>query len=136
MRRFRLIEHTADVGLIAYGSDIAESFANAAYGMFSIMIDMRTVRLNETRMIELAENNSENLLFSWLNELLYFFDAEKLLFRQFDIERSDGLSIKAKCTGEKVDPVRHHLKTGVKSATYHMLQVDSQKNQVRVIFDI
>ena len=37
MRKFKLIEHTADIGLTAYGKTLAEAFANAAYGMFSII---------------------------------------------------------------------------------------------------
>jgi SHS2 domain-containing protein len=42
----------------------------------------------------------------------------------------------ADCFGEKYDASRHRLKTGVKSATYHMLEVDSAKNRVQVIFDV
>jgi len=48
----------------------------------------------------------------------------------------DGRQLKATCYGEKYDPSRHHLKTGVKSATYHMLKVDKENNQVQVIFDV
>jgi SHS2 domain-containing protein len=40
------------------------------------------------------------------------------------------------CYGERYDPARHRLKTGIKSATYHMLEVDAEKHRVRVIFDI
>jgi SHS2 domain-containing protein len=59
-----------------------------------------------------------------------------LLFKRFDIVELDGCRLTAVCYGEKYDPSRHHLKTGVKSATYHLLKVDREKNQVQVIFDI
>ena len=72
MRRFRLIEHTADVGLVAYGRNLAEAFANAAYGMFSIIADLRTVKATESRSLELNEDGYEALLFEWLNSLIYF----------------------------------------------------------------
>ena len=136
MKRFELIEHTADTGLIAYGRTLAEAFANAAYGLFSIIADLRSVREIESRTIELEEADTESLLFEWLNSLIYLFDVEGLLFKKFDIDDFSERRLKAVCHGEKYDPSRHRLKIGVKSATYHMLKVDKIKNQVQVIFDI
>ena len=136
MKRYQLIEHTADVGLIAYGQTLAEAFGNAAYGMFSIIAELRTVREVESRRLEVREKDLDSLLFEWLNRLIYFLDVDMLLLKRFDISDLDENRLKAVCYGEKYDPSRHHLKTGVKSATYHMLKVDREKNQVRVIFDI
>ena len=136
MKRFRFIEHTADVGLIAYGRSPAEAFANAAYGLFSIIAELKTVKEIESRQLELNEEDSEALLFEWLNRLIYLFDVEMLLLKRFDVTDFDGRGLKAICYGEKYDPSRHQLKTGVKSATYHLLKVDKEKNQVQVIFDV
>ncbi len=136
MKRFQLIEHTADIGLIAYGGTLAEAFANAAYGLFSIIAELKTVKETESRQLELSEEDPEALLFEWLNRLIYLFDVDMLLLKRFDIRDFDGRGLKAICYGEKYDPSRHQLKTGVKSATYHMLKVDKGKNQVRVIFDV
>ena len=136
MKRYELIEHTADLGLVSYGKDIAEAFANAAFGMFSIMAEMDEVKEVESRRIEIKEDDAESLLFEWLNSLLYYFDVETLLFKRFDIMEFGEGHMKADCWGEKYDPSRHRLKTGVKSATYHMLEVDGKKNRVQVIFDV
>ena len=136
MKRFKLIEHTADIGLIAYGQDLAEAFSNAAYGLFSIITDLRRVRKVESRIVELQERSPEDLLFSWLNHLIYLFDTEQMLFKSWDVQEFDGLKIKSVCFGEKADPLRHDLKLGVKAATYYMVKVDPEKNQVQVIFDI
>ena len=136
MKRYQLIEHTADVGLVAYGRTLAEAFGNAAYGMFSIMAELRRVREVESRQLEISEKNREDLLFEWLNSLIYFFDVEMLLLKRFDIKDFGGCKLKAICYGEKYDPSRHRLKIGVKSATYYMLKIDGEKNKVRVIFDV
>ncbi len=136
MKKFELIEHTADVGLVAYGKTLAGAFANAAFGMFSIIAELGEVRETESRIVEISEADPEGLLFEWLNSLIYLFDVEMLLFKRFDIMDMDEGHLRAACYGEKYDPSRHHLKTGVKSATYHMLEVDLDKNRVRVIFDI
>ena len=136
MKRFRLIEHTADIGLVAYGRSLAEAFANAAYGLFSIIAELKTVKEIESRHLELNEEDTEALLFEWLNRLIYLFDVEMLLFKRFEIRDFDGHGLKATCYGEKYDPSRHQLKIGVKAATYHMLKVDRERNQVQVIFDV
>ena len=135
-KRFQLIEHTADVGLIAHGETLAEAFANAAYGLFSIIAELKTVKEAESRQLELSEDDPEALLFEWLNSLIYLFDVEMILFKKFEITSFDSRRLRATCYGEKYDPSRHHLKTEVKAATYHMLKVDREKNQVQVIFDI
>jgi SHS2 domain-containing protein len=136
MKRFDLIEHTADIGLTAYGQNLAEAFSNAAYGLFSIITDLRKVKKVESRIIELEEKSSEDLLFEWLNHLIYLFDAEQILLKRCDIQEFNGHKIKAVCYGEKVDLSHHQMKLGVKAATYYMLKVDPEKNQVQVIFDI
>lgn len=136
MKKFKLIEHTADIGLVAYGRTLAEAYANAAYGLFSIITEPDTVNETESRRLVLSEDDPEALLFEWLNRLIYFFDVEMLLFKRFDITSFNGHELTATCYGEKYTSSRHQLKIGVKSATYHMLKVDREKNQVQVIFDI
>lgn len=136
LKRFKFIEHTADIGLIAYGQDLAEAYANAAYGLFSIITDLRKVRSTESRTVELQEKSPEDLLFEWLNHLIYLFDTEQLIFKRYDVQEFDGRKLKAVCHGEEVDLSRHIMKLGVKAATYYMLKVDADKNQVQVIFDI
>ncbi|HTY81610.1 MAG TPA: archease [Dehalococcoidales bacterium] len=136
MKRFELIEHTADTGLVAFGRSLPEAFANAAYGMFSIMTDLETVREAETRRVEVDADDIEELLFEWLNSLLYHFDVEGLLFKRFEVQQLSDTELIADCYGEKFDRARHEIKVGVKSATLHTLEVDKENNRVRVIFDI
>ena len=136
MKRYKLIEHTADIGLIAYGNTLADAFGNAAYGMFSIIAELDSVAESQSRCIDLKSSDQESLLFEWLNRLLYYFDVDLLLFKNFEVNILPENRLSAICYGEKYDRLRHHLKTGVKSATYHMLKVDSVKKEVQVIFDV
>ena len=69
MKRFNLIEHTADTGLVAYGNSLAEAFSNAGYGLFSIITNINRVRQVESQLIEVSTEDIESLLFEWLNNL-------------------------------------------------------------------
>ena len=136
MKRFQLIEHTADIGLTANGSNLAEAFANAAYGLFSIITELNRVREVESLVVTVNAEDAEGLLFNWLNHLIYVFEVEHLLLKGLDITEFTEHNLKATCRGERYDPSRHQLKLGVKSATYHMLKVNGEKNRVQVIFDV
>ena len=136
-KRFEVIEHTADVGIAAYGSDVKEAFANAAYALFSLMIDLKHVGDNLDREVEVTAENQQDLLVAWLNELIYLFEVEGILFKRFRIDELTETKLKSRCYGEKVDPVRHKIRVGVKAATYHMLKVEKNNGfRVQVLFDI
>ncbi len=134
---FEILDHTADVGIIAYGIDLRQAFANAARALFSLITELDDLEEVLYRDIELAASDVESLLVAWLNELVYRFDTEGVLFKRFDIIQLDDTRLQARVYGEKVDSSRHELKTGVKAATYHMLKVDKTDGfRVQVLFDI
>jgi len=136
-KEFEIIDHTADVGIRAYGADTKQAFANAARALFSLITDLDDVAEALHRDIELTAPDQESLLVAWLNELIYLFDAEQLLFRRFDITRLSHTQLEARSYGERVDKSKHELKRGVKAATYHMLKVDKNNGcRVQVLFDI
>jgi SHS2 domain-containing protein len=137
VKDFEIIEHTADVGIRAFGETLAEAFSNAARAMFSLITSLDSIQGKIYRDIEVTAPDREILLVEWLNELIYLFDAEQLLFEKFDIIKLTNKEITARCYGEKVDKSRHRLKTGIKSATYHMLKVEyNNQYQVQVLLDI
>jgi len=134
---FEIIDHTADVGIIAYGGDIKQAFVNAARALFSLITELDNVEEVLYRDIEVTAPDEASLLVAWLNELIYLFDAENLIFNRFDIIKLNSTRLKARSYGERVDSSKHKLKIGVKAATYHMLKVDRDDGcKVQVLFDI
>ncbi len=134
---FEIIDHTADVGIAAYGADMSQAFANAARALFSLITELDDVAEVLHRDVELTAPDQESLLVEWLNELIYLFDTDNIIFKRFDITQLNNTQLKARSYGEKVDKSKHKLKTGVKAATYHMLKVDKgDVYKVQVLFDI
>ncbi len=136
-KEFEILDHTADVGIIAYGADRKQAFANAAKGLFSLITSLGDVDEALHRDIDLTAADEESLLVDWLNELVYYFDAEGILFKRFEIIELNDTHLKARGYGEKADNTKHELKTGVKAATYHMLKIEKNNGyRLQVIFDI
>ena len=138
-KRFEVIDHTADIGIAAYGADLKEAFANVAYGLFSLMVDLEGVGDDSCHQVEVTAEDRSELLVSWLNELIYLFEVESVLFKRFEISELGETRLRAMCYGERIDPQRHRIKVGFKAATYHMLRVEGESEKgfrVQVLFDI
>jgi SHS2 domain-containing protein len=134
---FEILDHTADAGIIAYGADIKEAFVNAAKGLFSLITELEDVNETSHRDIELNAPDRESLLVAWLNELIYLFDTDNILFKRFDISRLNGTRLQARSYGERAGSSKHKLKMGVKAATHHMLKIEENDGcRVQVLFDI
>jgi hypothetical protein len=84
-QRFEEIEHTADVAIRVWGRDLAELFANAAYGMACQLADPGEVEQTVEQSVELNAYDVETLLVSWLGELLYLGEREECVFTDFDL---------------------------------------------------
>jgi SHS2 domain-containing protein len=137
-KTFEIIDHTADVGIIAYGADMKQLFSNAALALFSLITEPGSINEKLQRQVEIISEDKDSLLVEWLNELIYLFDAEHVLFRRFDIESLINNQLRATCYGEDFDPLKHKIKTGVKAATYHMLKInrDNSGYEAQIIFDV
>ncbi len=137
-KRFEFLEHPSDVGIIAYGSNEKELFQNAAFGMFSLMSNLERVEARLPFDIEVEAPDTESLLVSWLNELIFIEDSKKVLFKDFKISSLTGQMLKAKALGEKIDLSRHKVSRPVKAATFNQLEIKKEDDilKAKVIFDV
>jgi len=135
---YRILDHTADVGLEAEGSTLAEVFANVATGMYSIMVHLDRVSERVQRPLEVKAEDAEGLLTAWLLELLFITEVEGLVFRRFDVQEASPRYLAAVAHGEPLDPQRHPKGAVVKAVTRHGLEVGPIEGgyRVRVILDI
>ncbi|MEA3328392.1 MAG: archease [Candidatus Omnitrophota bacterium] len=137
-RGYELIDHTADIGIKAYGKNLKKLFVNAACGMFGILADLKNVRKEKEVEIKLEAPDVEELFLLWLGELLYQLNGKGIILKEFLIEELTGKRLVARVTGEKLNLKRHCLKTEIKAVTYHGLKVRKIKDawQAEVIFDV
>jgi len=137
-KAFEVIDHTADIGIVAYGTDVKELFSNAALALFSLITELDSIEEKSHINLQVKGDDGDTLLVEWLNELIYLFDAKHILFHRCDIESLTHNEVKATCHGEGFDPTKHRIKRGIKAATYHMLKLDKNNDgyKAQVILDI
>lgn len=137
-KKYEVLPTTADVGLIAYGEDLITLFKNAAEGMFDLVAEMENVKPEKEEAVDVTGPNLEELLVAWLNELILLFDARWFLAKEYDITELTENHLKAVVKGETYNAERHAIKTGIKGATYHKLEIKKMDNlwRAQVIFDV
>lgn len=133
--RYRLLEHTADAMVEAYGKDLGERFGNAAYAMFDLMTDLKKVEPKGELKITLSGVSRDQLLVDFLEQLLFLHETEDLVFSKFEV-KTDGRNLEALVWGEKFDEKKHSKRTVVKAITYHRMEFDDEKGTVTVLFDV
>lgn len=135
---YETFEHTADIGLRARAADLNCLFAEAARAFFSVIVENPTEVLAVKEFsVSVEADQIDDLMYDWLAELLYLFDTEHVLLRDFDVTIQDG-KVTASVRGEPVDEARHRLDMEVKAITYHELKVERNGDEwlAEVIVDL
>jgi SHS2 domain-containing protein len=137
-KRFELLDHTADTGIIIHADSLPSLFEIAGEALFHIITDLKKVRRRIERKIEIRGEPLERLMVDWLGELLYLHDTENLLFKGFKVESLGEDGLKARVKGEPFQEGVHVIKTGVKAVTYHQIEVrrENQGWRAKVILDL
>ncbi len=138
-KKFEFLEHTADLKFIAYGETLASCFENSALAMFSAIVDLDSIIIEE-HDIDLEAEELEILLHDWLSELLFLFTTEEFLPKKFNvsIKKNKNYELHAIVSGEKFDNKKHRIKAEVKAVTYHEMVVEKKGDMwtAQVVCDI
>lgn len=136
--RFEVIEHTADVGVVGRGHDMAEAFENLAYGMFSLMADLDKYTPNVSKRLAVVGTDDVTMLERFLSALLVMFDADGLLPLDIEITDISFGKLVAWVSARKVDKDIEWTGPQVKAVTYHQMKIESDEAgwRAQAIFDV
>ena len=134
------LDHTADAGVEVEAPSLDMCLARAAAGLFAMMFvppDRLERSSLQTVEVGLKAANRDELMVSWLQELLYRSEVEDVFFLCFEVE-TDGKRLNGRAAGVPITPELEPAGPGVKAVTRHGLRVDrsSQGWRARVIFDV
>ena len=132
----------ADLAFRAWGRDLVETFVAAADAVMNAMVeDLETIQPHDTRQLSVEHEALDMLLFNFLQELVYYKDAEQLLLRIQQLRIADDRQpyiLHATAVGERIDPDRHHMRVDVKAVTLHRFSLTQTERgwEATVILDI
>jgi SHS2 domain-containing protein len=136
---YETFAHTADIGLRVSAADLLTLLQEAGHGLLALLVENpASVQPQQSVLIEIPYSGDNSyLLFDWLNELLFLFEAQHLLISQFDLVL-EAKKLVATVAGEPLDRSRHQTDHEVKAITYHGLTVVQVQEgwRAEVILDI
>ena len=139
MTLYKLIDHTADLGIEVTGRTKRELFTKAALSLMDIVVERkgRGAGVKE-KAITVEGSDPADLLINFLREILYLFNGEALIIGKCEITKCGYKTIDARLWLEPYNKKKHVMKTEIKAVTYHGLAVEKTKKgwRARVIFDV
>jgi SHS2 domain-containing protein len=140
IKKYEPIDIAGDIGLKAFGRTMEELFINSALGLYNFITEPSLIEEKRDINVAIESSTVENLLVSWLNELIFHFDTYGFIGKTIKINKLtfSRCSLRASLTGEDFNPERHVKKTLIKAATYHRLRIEKINNmwEADVIFDM
>ncbi len=135
---FEILEHTADVGVRAFGRTLPELYENAARGMLEVLLDPASVKPAEEETVVVTGTDAVDLLVVWLHEILLRTDARKRAFAQVRVSEVAEWRLVATLSGEALDRSRHELRAEIKGVPYYGARVARAESAwvAEVYFDI
>jgi SHS2 domain-containing protein len=135
---FELLEHTSDIGVLGRGRNRREALIATSKGLVSLLVNPEPFRVVEDRYFKAPGTDEAAQIVNWLNEILFFFDTEGMVFVEFVIDSWSPEEITGRARGERFDIDRHEFRTAVKAATYHQFESHSTAGgwEIRVFVDV
>ncbi|MHB8138660.1 MAG: archease [Smithellaceae bacterium] len=139
MKFYKLIDHTADLGIEVTGRTKRELFTKAALSLVDIVVERKgTPSVLKEKALAVEGSDPADLLINFLREILYLVNGEALIVEDCNIQECSNQRLVAKLRIEPYNKENYSMKTEVKAVTYHGLSVERIKNgwRAKVIFDV
>eukprot|EP00008_Paramoeba_atlantica_P004945 CAMPEP_0201477290 /NCGR_PEP_ID=MMETSP0151_2-20130828/2344_1 /ASSEMBLY_ACC=CAM_ASM_000257 /TAXON_ID=200890 /ORGANISM="Paramoeba atlantica, Strain 621/1 / CCAP 1560/9" /LENGTH=153 /DNA_ID=CAMNT_0047857961 /DNA_START=148 /DNA_END=610 /DNA_ORIENTATION=- len=132
--KYEFLDHTADIQIHSWGKDLKESFEFAALAMFDYISEIKTVDIVDTVEISAEGHDLPSLLFGFMDEVLFQFNADYFIAKRIEITKIDteNFKIEAKMYGEPFDLQKHPQGTEIKAMTYSNMQINQKEKEERV----
>lgn len=140
MKKIEFLEHTADIKFRVYGNNLKDIFKNSAEALKKSICRKEKIKENIIKKIKVGGEDYENLLYEFLEELLYLLDANNFIFseiKKIKIQKDKKeLILDAEIIGDSAE--KYKISNDVKAITYNDMFVKKQKNKfiAQVVLDV
>ncbi len=135
---YRLIDHTADLGILVNGTSLEKLFENAGKALLEQLVRIKKSSKKTALSISLSGADLEDLMVNWLSEILYLFNGENLVAEDISVKSIRWNNISSTLNVIPFNTDKHVLIREIKAVTYHQIEVKKSNDLwiTRVIFDL
>lgn len=133
---FRYLEHTADIGIAAWGESKEQAIEEICLAFSNFIFDTDKVKSREFREIMVDSRTNAGKIVDLLSKILYLIDGEDFLIGEVKVDSFKPLIVIV--GGELLNPLRHKMKSIVKAVTHYKAYFGKKGNTylARVYLDV
>jgi len=135
MKKYKILEHTADLKIEVYGKNKKDLFSNAFLAMMDSFRSETKNKNSETRIVKVRSSDLETLLVDFLSKVLYLTQVNREIYNNIKFSKFSDKELEIELFGEKVE----RFGLDIKAVTYHNLDVSQKKDgswKAVILFDI
>jgi SHS2 domain-containing protein len=139
----RMLDHTADVGFeVAEAPMLEVLFEESRRALLMTVFEEPPERGKEERAVRLSAPDLETLLVRWINEIVFFIQADGFVPVRAEIRvreaNEEEFTLEGRLAGAPLDLEGYGWQGEIKSATFHGLDVTqaSEGWRARMILDV
>lgn len=135
MKKFEILEHTADLKIRAFGRTKKKLFLNMLLGMAENQKPEIKKNQKTKREIKIESLDLEALLVDFLSEVLYLGQVNREIYKDVKFKKFTDTKLEGELAGYKVE----RFGEDIKGVTHHDLDIHQEKDgtwQATVLFDI
>ncbi|BCU67167.1 archease [Sulfolobales archaeon HS-7] len=134
-KKYEYLEHTADVGIRAYGKTLNEAFENSAIALFNLISNIEKINVIKKFSIDILGFDLENLFYKWIESLLIIHDSYNVILSRFNVNIDmNTLNLSGTVGGETFNRDTHEKRVVVKAITYHEIKIVEEEGLVMIEF--
>lgn len=136
---YRYLEHMTDAFIEVTGDSLEEAFANAGMSVVDTIVDIKSIEEKTEKIIRVSGNDLNNLLYSWLEEIIILTITEGFVAKRFSVRlvKNGNYKIIASAFGEEINFEKHHFKVEIKAPTFHLMDIKQEKQvMMRFLLDL
>jgi len=135
MKKYKFIEHTADIKFKVSGSNLKKIFENTTLAVSEILAKGNKIKSTKKKIIKIKGSDNEKILYSLIDEIIYHLDAKKFITTKAKV-KLDKFGLSAELYG---DDSKNYKNLGhIKAATYSEMYIKKIKGnwEAQAVVDI
>lgn len=141
MKKFKFLEHTADVKFLAFGKTLEEAFENSALALTHVICEEKIKKKKNEKISKQIEGTDiQGVLQNFLEDFLFLFETKRFLLssvKKLKIEKKSGaFFLHCEIAGD--DAKNYKLNSHVKAVTYNDMFIKKEKGiwKCQVVLDV
>ena len=138
-KNFEFLEHTGDVKFRAYGESSEDLFNHCALALSHLFSRGKKIAHSVRKEFTVTGEDYESLLYNFLDELIYLFDAKQFVISKTEVTIKHGEEYSLNVVAYGDNTGKYKDLDAVKAPTYaemYFKKLDEDKWEAQVVLDV